>query len=216
MDIVGGLLDFGSGHNASPQSYLIGVLQLSAEGYPTGNVTNGYVDALKLAVNEVDGGISFDRWADGHDDFLCVPMFCPFHQGVNIQVGRANAFNWCNDTTQNMVQPTELLRILNGHHVADGFYDANQGLIAAGIPANRANVLIRQIATLRTVLNVLPHRRNGTRKMDTVLRWALYQMQYEAQGCFFSYSGQRGESVNGFFDKFGGELHLESDSQGVR
>ena len=53
-----------------------------------------------------------------------------------------------------MVYATELPGILYRHHLLDILYHANQGMVTAGVGANRANLIITYIMADLAVLHV--------------------------------------------------------------
>ena len=81
----------------------------------------------------------------------------PLQQRVNGQFAGADAFEWVDEAAEHMVQPPELGRVLDGHHVADAFDHANEGAVAPFIGANLADWLVGEIVANGTMPDVSPH-----------------------------------------------------------
>ena len=107
---------------------------------------------------EVQGGsVAFNGRADGHDNFAGFRLACAFDEGVEVKIGRADAFDGGYDAAKYVVETTKLLGVFDGHYVADGLDDADQCLVAPIVAADGADVLIGEVAALGAVLDVLPH-----------------------------------------------------------
>ena len=147
---------------SAAQRHLVGVLQVPAHGETAGEARHAHASAQ--SVREVRGRrlARHVRVRREHDLLHAVAFDAP-DQLVDAQVLWIDAVDRGERTAEDVVQAAKLARPFDGDQVDRLFDDADERVVAAGVEADRAALLLGEVAALvaeaDTLLDVLDRRR---------------------------------------------------------
>ena len=89
------------------------------------------VEAVLQASRDVEAcRVALHRRVEGEDDLADGPRRHTLAEGVDLQVGRADAVHRADESAENVVKALELAGGLDGHHVLHILYDAPRRTVA--------------------------------------------------------------------------------------
>ena len=150
----------GTVENRSSQRDLIRIFQFITDGDASGQNRQFHRVRLQLSGDIEIGGISLHRTAQSQEHLLHPTSSHPFHEFVNSQIRGSNSFNRRDYTTEHMIKPIELLRVLHSHHILDVLHDADQRGISFCIGANGTYIGITDIMAHLAVFHVVTQKRD--------------------------------------------------------
>src|SRR5439155_2855783 len=133
---------------------LVRVLEVAADGQPAREA--GDADAAAEPVGEIAcGGLAGHVRVGGQHDLLDAVPFHAREQLVDPQVLRLDAVERRKRAAEDVVEAAELGRSLEREQVGRLLDDADHGVVAARVEADRADLLLRQVPALAAEANAL-------------------------------------------------------------
>ena len=196
-----------AGHNRATERHFVGVFEFAAKRHAACNRGDLHAERSQFFGDVKNGRFAFDGWADGQNRLADFAVFDAADEAFDVQFRRADAFDGRNNAAQNMIKPSKLARLLDGHDVADAFNDADDRAVAARVGANIADVVVADIVANRAVFDAISHRFERVGEVFSNGRVLFDEMQNEAQGRFFANARQAREGFDGFFEELGWKSH---------
>ncbi len=193
---------------AAGEGHFIGIFQFSAEGDASGDGGDADTGVGEFFLYIIDSSVALDIGAEGEDQFFCLFFCYAVQEGFDVQLIRAYAIQWGDDTAEYMVHTVKLLGGFDGHYLSERFHYADEGLFSAGIGTDGAAVCIGHIVAFLAESNLVAHTGDGFAEEADRFFFLFQEVQNEAESGFATDTGQFREFVHGCFHQLGGEDHV--------
>ena len=144
------------GRERAAERDLVGVLEIAADGQAAREARHPHL--LAQAVGEVGGGrLAGHRRVRREDDLADAVRVDAADQLVDPQVGRVDAVDRAERAAEHVVEAVVGVRALERDDVDGLLDDADRRVVAAAVEADRAGLLLGQVAALAAEANALLH-----------------------------------------------------------
>ena len=149
---------------------LVGIFQLAPDRDAVGQTRDLYAHRAKQTRQVHGRGLALGVRVRGHDDLTHRAVCDAVQQLADAQIVRPDVAQRRNDAVQHMVHAMVFPRPLHGDHILRLCHNADETVVALGVGADRAQLLIGQVLADRAEANAVLRVQNGpaTAEKETV------------------------------------------------
>ena len=179
----------------------VGVLEVVLEAETAGERGDFYRHSGYVVMYVEGGGFAFDGAAEGKNHLGLRPAVGhqgsqPGEQLISCNVRHPNAFEWRNNTAQNVIYSPVLAGILYADDVPNALDYADGTMVALTVGANRTDLSVTEHHAVRAIAGFVAEPDDSVGEMMHVLGGLTQQMQRQAQGAPAAHARQGAEGVS--------------------